>query len=454
MTAAIYEVQTTPAVPHDVDAERCVIGSIMLDRTQITLVADWLEPSFFYDETFRACYQAIVDLYRTQPRPVPADYVTLGGVLEDREQLHLIGGYKENLTDYGMATPTSHHIVYYADRVYQKYLRRLVIESGRDVSAQGYAASDAALFENVNAIMQRVNERRSRTLLKHASEVSAAWRSQLDAGGIVSISTGLLDLDTILGGGLHPQDYVLLAARPSVGKSWLGLHIMHHITKHQGRVLYISYEMPRTDLWSRLVAIESGVSLDRVRNPRRATEAELVRMTEADAALEHRPLVFADDFGTTMETIQAQATNLQAEHGEIALIIVDYLQLINTPKQRPDANRQNDVSELSRGVKRLAGQIGCPVLALSQLNRAVESRADKVPMLSDLRESGSLEQDGDVVLFIHREEVYDANSKRKGIADIYVAKQRNGALGRVSFGFNPANGRWNNLEQYRTPEGY
>jgi replicative DNA helicase len=449
------EPENIPTIPYDLNAERAVIGSVLLDRTLISIVADWLEPAHFYVDTFRAVYQVMVDLYRTKPNAVPADYVTIGDKLKERGLLHLIDGDAANLTDYAMATPTSTHIVYYADIVSKHYLRRYLIEASADIAANAYTVDDnETLIERVNRITEEINRKRNRSLLIHAEQASQEWRDQLGTGGVPSIPTGITSLDETLGGGLHPKEYVIVAARPSVGKSWLGLHILHHITKYSGRVLYASYEMPREDLWSRLVAIESGVSLARIREPRLLSKDEYVRVAEADGLLSMRPIVIADDFGATMDTLQAQAMHLQNEHGEIACIVVDYLQLVNTPTRRGDTNRQNEVSELSRGIKRLAGMIGCPVVALSQLNRSVESRSEKVPMLSDLRESGSLEQDADVVMFIHREEIYDPGTKKKGIADLHIAKQRNGPLARVSCQFNPVNGRWASIPVYAPVEGY
>jgi replicative DNA helicase len=226
------------------------------------------------------------------------------------------------------------------------------------------------------------------------------------------------------------------------------------VAKRGDLVLFISLEMKELPLWQRLVAVESGMDLKAVRQFRKQSQDDQVRHVTADGHLSGYNFVLADDFGTSLVDIRSKTQALRSERGRLSLVVVDYLGLINhKASSRGDANRTQDVSEISRGLKQLAGELNCPVLALAQLNREVEHRSDGIPKLADLRDSGSLEQDADIVIFLDSEEVRKPETQLKGVTDLYVAKHRQGALGKIPMLFNRSNQRWSDLT-YRTPEGY
>lgn len=438
-----------PTLPMNLDAEVAVIGSIILDRDAIIAIAPWLIVDDFYLPNHRAIYAAALDCYS---RRVPPDLITIGEVLRQSGDYDGIGGIP-GLVRYTDATPTAMHVEYYAQIVRDTALSRAMIMAGSDIARVGFqpGLDRAALVHKAQQLLERATNRVQTSALATAEQVSREWGEAFTAGGSVGHSTGLYALDRQLAGGLHRGELVIAAARPSVGKTALALQVARNISVHEGRVLFCSFEMKRVDLWSRLVAIESGVSLEHVRQPQLATDDEMNWIAEADGKLSEIPLLIDHDFGATIGDVRNRALALQAEKGKIALVVVDYLQLVNTPAGK-DRNRVLEVGEISRGLKRLAGELDCPVLALSQLNRGVEGRAEKIPLLSDLRESGNLEQDGDVVLFLHRPELY-GDAQLKGVCEIHIAKNRQGPLGKVALNYRPDTGRWADLT-YRTPEGF
>lgn len=438
-----------PTLPVNYDAERAVIGSIILDRDAIIAIAPWLIVEDFYLPQHRAIYAAALNCYS---RRVPPDLITIGEVLRQAGDFDGIGGIP-GLMRYADTTPTAMHVEYYAQIVRDTALSRAMIEAGSDIASVGFESGldRAALVHKAQQLLERATNRVQTSALATAEQVSREWGEAFNAGGSVGHSTGLYDLDRQLAGGFHRGELIIAAARPSVGKTALALQVARNIAKREGRVLFCSFEMKRVDLWSRLVAIESGVTLERVRQPEKAEGSDMSRIAEADGNLSQTPLLIDHDFGATIGDVRNRALALQAEKGGIALVVVDYLQLVNTPTGR-ERNRVLEVGEISRGLKRLSGELDCPVLALSQLSRGVEGRADKIPLLSDLRESGNLEQDGDVVLFLHRPELY-GDAQLKGICEIHIAKNRQGPLGKVALVYRPDTGRWMDMA-YQAVQGY
>lgn len=438
-----------PSLPVNYDAEMAVIGSIILDRDAIIAIAPWLEESDFYLPQHKAIYAAALDCYR---RRVPPDLITIGEYLRQSGDFDGIGGIP-GLTLYTNAVPTAMHVEYYAQIVRDTALSRAMIEAGGDIAATGYKTGldRAALVQRAQQLLERATNRVQTSILATAEQVSQEWQAMLQAGGNVGHPTGLTLLDRQLAGGFHRGELIIAAARPSVGKTAFALQIARNTARRGERVLFASFEMKRVDLWSRLVAMESGISLERVRQPHLMDQHDMARAVEADGILSQTALMIDHDFGATIGDVRNRALALQAERGPIALMIVDYLQLVNTPSSK-ERNRVLEVGEISRGLKRLAGELDCPVLALSQLNRGVEGRADKIPLLSDLRESGNLEQDSDVVLFLHRPELY-GDAQLKGVCEIHIAKQRQGPLGKVALRYFPDTGRWFDTA-YESPKGY
>lgn len=445
------DIQTLPS---NVNAEMAVIGCCLLDRDAVMAIAPWLTVDHFLLEQHRWIYDAILRCYRQR---TPPDYQTVGEVMRQMGHLDAIGGM-EALIDYTNLVPTALHVEYYAAAVRDTAIARQIIQAGGQIAAAGYGTqAQEDLIADVTKMLQRATTRPHLTGLSTIEQVDAEYGEMLERGGMRAVPTGLATIDRMLGGGFHQDELVILAARPGQGKTWFALQMMAQVAKAGELVLFCSFEMKRVELYNRMVARDTGIDSQK---PRRGinglTDDDLRRITEARGNIMSYPIVFSDNFGISMEGIHSAALGLQAERGQIGLVIVDYMQIANADepgKRRREPNRVQEVGEISRGFKRLAGELGCPVLALSQMNRAIEGRQSKEPMLSDLRESGSIEQDADIVLFLHHDEAYNANSSTQGIANVIIAKQRNGPLGKVELHFSRDVGRWVDLD-YKTPQGY
>lgn len=442
-------------LPSNVNAEMAVIGSCILDRDAVMAIAPWLTVDHFLLEQHKWIYDAILRCYRQR---TPPDYQTVGEVLRQMGHIDTIGGV-EALIDYTNVVPTAMHVEYYAAAVRDTAIAREIIQAGGQIAAAGYGSqAQEDLIADVTKMLQRATSRPHLSGLSTIEQVDDEYGLMLERGGTRAVPTGLTSIDRMLGGGFHQDELVILAARPGQGKSWFALQIMAQVAKAGGLVLFCSFEMKRGELYNRMVARESGVDSQKSRRGINAlTDDDLRRITEARGKLRDYPVVFEDNFGVSMEGIHSAALGLQAERGPVGLVIVDYIQIANADevgRRRREPNKVQEVGEISRGFKRLAGELGCPVLALSQMNRGIEGRQAKEPMLSDLRDSGNLEQDADIVMFLHHDEAYNANTARKGIADVIIAKQRNGPLGKVELHFSPEVGRWVDLDPYHRPEGY
>lgn len=444
-------VGSIPQLPYNTTAEQAVIGAVLLDRDAIVLAAPWLEAEDFYHPQHQQIFSTMLDLYGDGQ---PADYITVAEVLRKRGQLEAVGG-EHYLLQCVEVPPHSAHIEYHAQIVRDAAAGRRMIAVGSDIAAMGYSSEDReALIAQAQRLLERTTRKTLTADLKFPEQISRRYEEYVMSDEQEGLPTGLATLDEHLVGGLHNGELVLLAARPSIGKSALGLQILYNVAKRGDLVLFISLEMKELPLWQRLIAVESGMDLKAVRQFKKQSQQDQVRHMTADGKLSEYNFVLADDFGTSLVDIRAKTQALRAERGRIALVVVDYLGLINhKASSRGDANRTQDVSEISRGLKQLAGELNCPVLALAQLNREVEHRTDGIPKLADLRDSGSLEQDADIVLFLDSEEIRKPDTQLKGITDIYVAKHRQGALGKIPMLFNRINQRWSDLT-YRTPDGF
>ena len=440
-----------PLLPCNFAAEAAVIGSCLLDRDAIQAIAPYLSVEHFYLERHCFVYDAILRCYQQR---IPPDYLTVAEVLRQMGRLDEIGGISD-LIGYTNFVPTAMHVEYYAKTVLSTATAREIIQAGGQIAAAGYDEADNdALIERVTGLLRKATTRPNMAGLYTMEQVDDEYELMLERGGVRAVPTGLASIDRMLGGGFHQDELVILAARPGQGKTWFALQIMAHVAKVGGLVLFCSFEMKRGELYNRMVARESGVDSQKSRRGIYAlTDDDLRRITEARRVLRDHPIIFEDNFGISMEGIHSAALGLQAERGQVDLVIVDYVQIANADepnRRRREPNRVQEVGEISRGFKRLAGELGCPVLALSQMNRGIEGRTQKAPMLSDLRESGSLEQDADIVMFLHHDEAARAN----GIANIIIEKQRNGPLGKVEVHFEPSTGRWVDIDPYHVPTGY
>ncbi|MFO7170057.1 MAG: replicative DNA helicase [Chloroflexota bacterium] len=442
---------TLPELPHNIEAEQAVLGSVLLNRDAIVAVASWLQADYFYMQRHAQIYEAMLACYNAR---IPPDIRTVSEELRRRDRLEGVGGvvYLAQLVD---QVPTSYHVEYYARIVERTALLRKLIEAGSKIAALGYeehAELDVTL-DKAEATLFEISQRRNTQDFVHIGQVIDAYYEQINylqehRGEVVGIPTGYRDLDQITGG-LQRSDLIILAARPGVGKTSLVMSLAYNVAlEHQGTVGVFSLEMSRDQLVQRLLAMDTGIDTHRLRLGQ-LREDEMERVIASMSKLASAPIYIEDTAGLSIMDVRSKARRLQAQAG-VDLLIIDYLQLM--AGRRTD-NRVQEVSEISRGLKALARELNVPVVALSQLSRAVEGRTSHVPMLSDLRESGSIEQDADIVMFIYREELYDPNTDKKGIAEIHIAKHRNGPVGIVPMRFDPSTTRFYDLT-YRTPEGY
>lgn len=438
-------------LPANIEAERATLGSILLNRDAIIAIAPWLLGDYFYLEKHNWIYEAMLTCYNAR---IPPDTRTVSEELRRRERLDPIGGipYLSELVD---AVPTSYHVEYYARIVERTALLRQLISAGGKIAALGYDEQDdlEATLDKAEATLFEVSQRRSTQDFMHIGQVIDSYYEQINyiqehRGEVVGVPTGFRDLDEITGG-LQRSDLIILAARPSVGKTSCALSIAYNIaTIHQATVGLFSLEMSREQLVQRLLSMDTKIDSHKLRTGD-IREAELQRVMEAMGRLAAVPIYIEDTPGLSVMEVRSKARRLQSQAG-VDLLIIDYLQLM---QGRRSDNRVQEVSEISRGLKALARELNVPVVALSQLSRAVEGRTSHVPMLSDLRESGSIEQDADIVIFIYREELYDKETDKKGIAELHIAKHRNGPVGVVPLRFEARTTRFMDLS-YRMPDGY
>ena len=436
--------------PQNSEAEESVLGSIIIDNNALVKVADTISSDDFYLPKHRYIYEAIFDLYAQN---APIDILSLSNRLEEKKLLDEIGGVSF-LTSLVNKTPTSAHIIHYANIIHQKKVLRDLIAASYKISELGWNE-----LEDINEVMDKAEQvifaisqkSVSQDFVTLKNELSKAFEriDQLQKGGgkLRGVSTGFETLDNYLSG-LQKSDLIILGARPSIGKTSLAMDIARNIAlKEKIPVGIFSLEMSRDQVVDRLIAAESTVDLWKIRTGHLSTDGEINDFSliqDAFSRLSEAPIFIDDAPSPTMMQIRTMARRLLAETN-LGLIIVDYLQLI-TPAS-PRENIVQQYSEVSRSLKSLARELKMPILALSQLSRAVERRSPAIPILADLRETGSLEQDADVVLFIYREDKYYPETERKNIADIIIAKHRNGPLGKVSLYFNEQLASFRNLEK-------
>ncbi|MFN8679184.1 MAG: replicative DNA helicase [Thermomicrobiales bacterium] len=435
--------------PHNLEAEQSVLGSLLIDRDAIIRVASFLKPEDFYLSANGLIYGAILDLYN---RREPTDMITLSDELTRRAQYDQAGGlaYLSSLLS---AVPTAVHVEYYARIVERTATLRRLIDAGTQVVDIGFREgidTEEALDAAERAIFD-VSQRRQTKDWTSMGEVLDKFFDQIDylqqhRGDVVGVATGYSDMDQMTGG-LQRSDLIILAARPSMGKTSLALGMAYGAAVvHKRTVGIFSLEMSAEQLVQRILSMETGVDSHRLRLGQ-IDDNEWDRISRAFGRLSEAPIYVDDSSSSSIMDVRSKARRLQAEQG-LDLIIVDYLQLMSG--RRTD-NRVQEISEISRGLKGLARELNVPVVALSQLSRAVESRSDHRPMLSDLRESGSIEQDADIVMFIYREDKYEEESEKKGIAEIIIAKHRNGPVGSVNLRFFDRTARFADLELYPGP---
>lgn len=441
--------------PQNLEAEASVLGGIMLDRDAVIKIADQLSSDDFYDQRNQQIFETMLELYEDR---MSIDLLTVSNKLEEKGFLETIGGMSY-LTSLVNSTPSAAHVVHYAKIVQKKGTLRKLIHASSDIinSAFGDIEDVDTLLDVAEQKLFGVSQKYLKQNFIPLSSVLHETFDRIDElhkerGKLRGIATGFADLDRLLGG-LQKSDLIILAARPSMGKTSLALDIVRHVgVKEKVPVGIFSLEMSKDQLVDRLLAAEADVDMWRMRTGRLSDEGEnndFERIGHAMGRLAEAPIFIDDSASSNIMEIRTKARRLQAEN-DLSLIVVDYLQLM---EGRSTENRVQEVSEISRALKSLARELNVPVLALSQLSRAVESRNPPIPQLSDLRESGSIEQDADVVMFIYREDLYKGrNAKRPNIAEIYIKKHRNGPTGQLDLYFDQTKTSFRNLEREREAE--
>ena len=426
--------------PQNIEAEQSVLGSLMLDKDAILKVVDFLRPIDFYRDTHQAVYKAMVDLFE---RREPIDILSVTSKLKETKDLTKIGG-EAYLAELVNSVPTASSVAHYANIVQRKRILRELISASYDIAQLGYREEEDidVLLDDAEKRIFRISEKSlSQNFMPVRSSLEEAFEriNRLDSqkGETRGVPTGFADLDNYLAG-LQKSDLIVLAARPGLGKTSLALDIARNVaTKKKIPVGIFSIEMSREQLVDRLIASQADVDLWRIRTGNLSNKGEgndFERIQNALGILSEAPIFIDDAPSPTIIQMRAMARRLQAEH-DLGLIIVDYLQLIQ-PRTMSD-NTVQQITEISRALKALARELEVPVLALSQLSRAVEQRNPQIPRLSDLRDSGSIEQDADVVLFIYRDIGRDGDdSAKRNQAEIHIAKHRNGPLGKVPLYFD------------------
>ncbi len=420
--------------PQNIEAEKSVLGSIFLDNNALLKVFDLLRPEDFYRSAHGAIYQTMLELFEHNE---PIDLVTVHNALKDKDLLEQIGG-AAYLAELAHFVPTAANVVYYAHIVREKSILRQLIAISTDIASRCYEATEPVddLLEEAERAIFEIRSKGDKKGFLPIREVIKSAVFQIEhlhqrREEVTGVPTGFLEFDRLTTG-LQPSDLIIIAGRPSMGKTCLALNIAQHAAiEHNIPVAIFSLEMSKEQLAIRMLCSEAKVDAQAIRTGR-LTDGEWQRLTFAANRLSQAPIFVDDTPAITVLELRAKARRLMAEQG-LGLVIIDYLQLMRSREHRE--RREQEISEISSSLKAMAKELNVPVVALSQLNRRVEERPDKRPQLADLRESGAIEQDADVIVFIYREEVYKKDTPDKGIAELIIGKQRNGPTGVVRLAF-------------------
>ncbi|WP_236073616.1 replicative DNA helicase [Streptomyces tardus] len=433
--------------PQDPAAEQSVLGGMLLSKDAIADVVEVLKGADFYKPAHETVYQAILDLYA---KGEPADPITVADELTKRGELAKVGG-NGYLMSLVQAVPTAANAEYYAEIVHERAVLRRLVEAGTRITQMGYAA-DGDVDDIVNSAQSeiyQVTEQRTSEDYHPLVDIMEGALDEIEAigsrsGQMSGVPTGFADLDSLTNG-LHPGQMIVIAARPAMGKSTLALDFARacSIKSNLPSVIF-SLEMGRNEIAMRLLSAEARVALHHMRSGS-MTDEDWNRVARQMPQVTDAPLYIDDSPNLSMMEIRAKCRRLKQRH-DLRLVVIDYLQLMQSGGARRPESRQQEVSDMSRNLKLLAKELEVPVIALSQLNRGPEQRTDKKPMVSDLRESGSIEQDADMVILLHREDAYDKESPRAGEADLIVAKHRNGPTATITVAFQGHYSRFVNME--------
>jgi replicative DNA helicase len=433
--------------PQNIDAEMSLLGAILLDEEVLADVTDRVHAADFYEPKHQAIFAAMLRLYEKHS---PVDLLTLTDELNKKAELKQVGdaAYLTELTNY---VPTSAHAAAYADLVAQSAVRRRLIKAGATIAEMGYDGGQdvAEILQKAEADLYAASDDTARGDLISIESILTESFDRMeelhrDKGKLRGVKTGFRDLDNLTAG-LQKADLIVLAARPSMGKSTLAQNVAYNVaTKENQAVLFFSLEMSKEQLVDRMLSEAAGVDSWNIRTGN-LSDDDFAKISEAMGEMAEAPIFFDDTPGLSVLEMRTKARRA-AHKNPLGLIVVDYLQLMQSARNYND-NRVQEVSEISRGLKLIARELDVPVLALSQLSRSVESRSPQIPMLSDLRESGSIEQDADIVMFIYREDYYNPDTDRQHVTDLILSKHRNGPTGKVELYFHPERLKFMSLDK-------
>ncbi len=439
--------------PHSLEAEQSVIGSMIMDREAIGIALENVDEEDFYQPDLKTIFESIVYLYQHNQ---PVDLVTLKTRLNDLGQLDMVGGI-EYISKLAISVPTSAHVEQYAKIVKEKSILRKLIKSGQEIIADGFDGKEKletilnSAEERIFNIIQGRKTGEFTNISKIISDsLDMISEAYLNKGQVTGIPTGFPDLDHKTAG-LQPSDLVLIAARPSMGKTAFAINVAQHAAvKENKSVAIFSLEMSKEQLARRMLCTQGLVDAQKVRIGD-LTEEEWLSLIDASTVVGQSPIYIDDTPGLSVNEIRAKCRKLKLEKG-LDLILIDYLQLMSGNGKKD--SRQQEISEISRGLKGLAREMNAPVIALSQLSRACETRTDHRPILSDLRESGAIEQDADIVMFLYRDEYYHEDSEAKNQAELIIAKQRNGQTGTVHLAWLGSYTKFASLSHSNSDQGH
>jgi len=445
-----YDLETAAlkVPPHSIEAEQAVLGGLMLDNNAWERVSDAVSDGDFYRHDHRLIFRAVVTLAE---RNSPFDVVTLSEQLDKEGHLSQVGGLAY-LGELAKNTPSVANIKAYAQIIRERATLRQLIGISNDIADMAYAPQGKSAVEVLDEAERQIfqiAEARPKAggpvgineiLVKTIDRIDELFNTN---EGLTGISTGFTDLDSMTSG-LQPADLVIVAGRPSMGKTTFAMNLVENAVLRSDKVILVfSLEMPSDSIVMRMLSSLGRIDQTKVRSGK-LDDDDWPRLTSAVNLLNERKLFIDDTAGISPTEMRARARRLAREHGDIGMIMVDYLQLMRIPGSSGD-NRTNEISEISRSLKALAKEFNCPVIALSQLNRSLEQRPNKRPVNSDLRESGAIEQDADIIMFVYRDEVYHPETEYKGVAEIIIGKQRNGPIGTCRLAFIGKYTRFDNL---------
>ena len=437
--------------PQNIEAEQAVLGAMLIEKEAIARVTELLKGGDFYREAHRLIFEAMLDLYN---RNEAVDMITVIELLKREKKKKKVGGIAY-VTSLANSVPTAANVHYHAKIVEEKALLRQLIQTSTKIAALGYEGSEevSQIVDQAEKMILEVSNRRiggdftpiKSIVLDAFGKIEQLYESR---GGITGLATGFKDLDRLTSG-LQKSDLILVAARPSMGKTAFTLNIASNVAiREKKAVAFFSLEMSKEQLVQRMLCAEASIDSQKLRIGE-LEDDDWTKLINAADRLSGAPIFIDDTAGISVLEMRSKARRLKVEH-DLSLIIIDYLQLMQGSGGKGGENRQQEISEISRSLKGLARELGVPVVALSQLSRSVESRQVKKPMLSDLRESGSLEQDADIVAFLYREDYYNPDTENKNITEIIVAKHRNGPVDSVQLFFHKQFTRFADLT--RMPE--